>query len=346
MSWQNLALDTQKYIVNEFLGKNSHAIRICCKQISQFPIDRSLYCLSPHVSEIINYLKFQKELIKNGTYMNRMGNYGLIQVINFTNQKTIMLDPYMKGEIQDLKGDIIPFDSLSIYLKGCKLNMTTDNLTVWYMIRTILNFRLICINEPLMADECFLKLLFQYNLNPESILSKFLKDPTADVNLFNLKSLNGEDDIDESVNNNQSDDDDDNDENNDDNDNDENDNDDNDENDDEEDENNINERFIEAYCYDRIKSMKYLDLINLNYRHGYLAIMVGAQEGDTPMLIALLNRGMKKDLIGTMGVAARDGRIEIVKLLLKYGVDPSSLKGTTAWSNHPQITKLLEAALK
>lgn len=314
MSWPDLPLDLQKVIINDFLQSEQHALRISSKQISQFPIDLSLCCLPPSIAEIIDYFMMQRELIEQGTYTKMMRNYGIIQEIAFTHNKTIIIDPYMNGHVQNLEGDIIPFDQLGAYLKGSQLILNTNHIGVWYMIRVILNLRAARMKcNPLIADECFLKLLYQYNVNPEPILEKFLKDPSAAVTPFNLKLLTGdfENDISEIKDN----------------------------------DNNINERFIDMYGCNRIKSMQYLDLIDLNYEEGYLAIMVGSHEEDIPMLIALLNRGIKEGLVDTLGSAAQGGRIDIVKLLLKYGVDPTPLKGTTAWINYPQITKLLEAAL-
>lgn len=318
MAWHSLPLDLQKLVFN-FLKEKQHPIRVSSHQTSQLPFNTKLCCLPPNIPEIINYFKLQSAFIKDGTYYDRMKNYGLIQELNFTNGKTLIFDPHLNGNVQNLLGEIVSYDQIPNYLKGSNLILYTNNITSWHALRTILNSRTICLKQdPLIADECFLKLLFQQKVDHKSILSNFLIDPSMGEytyyweNIENMKDLSGEESESESDN---------------------------------ESEDNISEKFIDTYLWDRIKSMKYLDKIDLHHREGYLPRMMN-QRNDVVMLIALLNRGIKYDLVGALGEASRDGNIGIVRLLLRRGVDPTSLRGTTAWRNNSQITKLLEEAEK
>jgi hypothetical protein len=67
------------------------------------------------------------------------------------------------------------------------------------------------------------------------------------------------------------------------------------------------------------------------------------------MVKFLLNEGVSQDLLRALGASAYYGDSECVKILMdfleEHKIDFSSLKKTTAYTNHPHIKVLFDARI-
>jgi hypothetical protein len=107
--------------------------------------------------------------------------------------------------------------------------------------------------------------------------------------------------------------------------------------------------FLSHYLINKEEGMNYLSqhkyYIDLNYNNG--AIMyLAADKKDIEMIKFLFGKVADKGLLRGLGISAYNGDTECTELFMdfldQHGIDYSSKKKTTAYTNHPHIKALFD----
>ncbi|AZL89708.1 ankyrin repeat protein [Megavirus baoshan] len=102
----------------------------------------------------------------------------------------------------------------------------------------------------------------------------------------------------------------------------------------------INEKFYDLYRNSEDVTV-YLPYIDVNYDEG-INILLACQKNDIIMLEKLLNLKPSIDLSDILASCMHKGNLNLVKMLMSYGADPSKIgPNTTAFFNHKHITLFL-----
>ncbi|AGD92001.1 hypothetical protein LBA_00079 [Megavirus lba] len=104
---------------------------------------------------------------------------------------------------------------------------------------------------------------------------------------------------------------------------------------------NVNEKFIEYYNWNREKADLLLPYIDVNY-DDYTFLKQCVRDNDTDMLEKLLKLGADWRSSKILEWIMYNGQIENLKILIKYGADPKSIRSdSSAWANHPATVRFL-----
>lgn len=102
-------------------------------------------------------------------------------------------------------------------------------------------------------------------------------------------------------------------------------------------------KYIEEYHYgDKTKAMKYLPYVDINYDDGFF-LRIACRDHDNDTIKILLERGADIGLADVFEWTAYNGNVEGIKLLIEYGADINSLKGSSALTNHPHSRKYFKS---
>ncbi|AQN67899.1 ankyrin repeat protein [Saudi moumouvirus] len=105
---------------------------------------------------------------------------------------------------------------------------------------------------------------------------------------------------------------------------------------------NLNEKFIELYNYSREKADILLPFIDVNY-DDCTFLKQCVRDNDSDMLEKLLERGADWKSSHILEWVMYNGQIENLKILIKYGADPTIIyKNSSTWDNHPDTRKFIK----
>lgn len=310
MSWQWLPLEIQVRIVSFIPSKHQYSLRRTCSSISNFPIEWTECDQYPSFREILKYLELQVDLIRSSKYVETQKNFGLIQTFTFTNfakRKTLVLDGHLNGEIQNLRGYIIPFNRLEQYLYGFEIcYLATDLVTMLHMGYIIISNRTLYSKNSAMIGIAFYRFLLRISMARDLIqtlmkvkderLNNWISEiielsyPLSDDLTSELKRVFETQTKLESYPLEETD---------------------------------LNEGFVIKYWHSRIGSMELLDMVNPNNDDNYLLIMC-IRECDLCMLLALLNRCANSLNIVQLIDSCPSYKSDFIKLLVTFGADSTS----------------------
>ncbi|AVG45845.1 hypothetical protein [Acanthamoeba polyphaga mimivirus] len=104
---------------------------------------------------------------------------------------------------------------------------------------------------------------------------------------------------------------------------------------------NVNEKFMEYYNWNREKADLLLPYIDVNYDN-YTFLKQCVRDNDTDMLEKLIELGADWRSSNILEWIMYNGQIENLKILIKYGADPKSIRSdSSAWANHPATVRFL-----
>ncbi|AZL89822.1 ankyrin repeat protein [Megavirus baoshan] len=105
---------------------------------------------------------------------------------------------------------------------------------------------------------------------------------------------------------------------------------------------NVNEKFTEYYNWNREKADLLLPYIDVNY-NDYTFLNQCVRDNDSDMLGKLLELGADWRSSKILEWIMYNGQIENLKILIKYGADPKSIRSdSSALTNHPATIRFLK----